>query len=159
MTTPDEGGPSRVFITHSSLDRDIALGLVDAVRLGTGLSHENVFCSSIEGYDVPTGDDFVRYIREQLARTRLVVPLITPAYLDSVFCMWELGAAWVREVRLLPILAPTLKPADLPGLLATTQVRQLDSKRGLNEIAQTAAVMVGGRVNQDLWERAGPVHC
>jgi hypothetical protein len=143
--------PPRVFITHSSLDRDLAEAIVRALRLGTGLSVDQVFCSSVEGFGVPTGRDFLLYIQRQLASTELVVPLITPAYLDSTFCMWELGATWVRDVETFPILVPPVTVEALEGPLRTMQVSRLD-KSGMNGLA----AKVGGIIDRipvpNVWE-------
>ena len=82
---------ARVFITHSSKDQDLAEIIVTSVSRTLKLANESIFCSSVDGHNIATGADFVKYIRKQLADTKLVVPLVTPAYLDSLFCMWELG--------------------------------------------------------------------
>ena len=57
---------SRVFITHSSRDKVLAEAIVNALRLGTDVSPDRIFCSSIEGYGVKVGSDFMRYIQRQL---------------------------------------------------------------------------------------------
>jgi hypothetical protein len=140
----------RVFITHSSLDRELAEGLVDILRLGTNVSHDRIFCSSIDGYGIEVGADFLRYIKEQLQNTELVVPLITPAYLDSTFCKWELGAAWVRDVDMFPIRVPQVRHDQLQGPL-NVQVADL-TKSGLTKLAQRVAKRVGSKVESAIWE-------
>lgn len=142
----------RVFITHSSIDKELADAVVEILRLGTDLSSNQIFCSSVEGLGIPTGQTFMQYIKNQLASTELVVPLITPAYLDSTFCMWELGATWVRGVDTYPILVPPVKTDNLPGPLRTMQVARLDSP-GMNGLASTVAAKANVSVIQDTWER------
>lgn len=146
------GGPkSRVFITHSSLDRDLANHLVEALRLGAGVAPERIFCSSIEGYGVKVGSDFMQYILQQLQDTDLVVPLITPAYLDSVFCQWELGAAWVREVKMFPIRVEPVAHSELPAPLQHVHVAEL-TDAGLNDLVECVAESVGAKVHWKIWE-------
>jgi hypothetical protein len=71
-----------------------------------------VFCTSTPGFDVPPGAEFVTYIKDILSRSELVVNFITPAFLQSDFCMLELGAAWAQG-KAFPILAPSLTPDDM----------------------------------------------
>lgn len=129
----------RVFITHSSLDKELAEALVDYVRLATGLSPDMVFCTSIDGCGIPTGARFMSFIQDQLRNTKLVVPVITPAYLDSVFCQWELGAVWVR--RGLPIFPLRVQQVDhslLPAPLAQLQIAEVNAA-GLSGLAREIA--------------------
>lgn len=142
---------SRVFITHSSRDRKLAERLVEALHGGTDVARERIFCSSIEGYGVTVGRDFMQYIQRQLQNTHLVVPLITPAYLDSVFCQWELGAAWVTEVEMFPIRVDPVTHSDLPGPLQQVHVAEL-TKAGLSDLAERIAASVGINVVGKIWE-------
>lgn len=142
---------SRVFITHSSRDRKLADRLVAALRAGTDVERDRIFCSSIEGYGVTVGRDFMQYIQKQLQDTHLVVPLITPAYLDSVFCQWELGAAWVREVEMFPIRVDPVTHGELPGPLQQIHVAEL-TKAGLSDLVECIAARVGSPVTGKVWE-------
>lgn len=142
----------RVFITHSSLDQELAASVVRSLRLATGLPTKRIFCSSLDGMGIPTGEVFVEYIHKQLAATELVVPLITPAYLDSQFCMWELGAAWVRGVALHPIAVDAVAWDDLPILLSALQVDRLN-KTGLNRLAPKVARATGTKLDRTAWEQ------
>lgn len=130
----------RVFITHSSVDKELAEAIVAYIRSATGLKPSQVFCTSIDGQGVPTGADFMAFIRRQLRSTKLVVPLITPAYLDSVFCQWELGAVWARETRvvLFPLRVRNVSHEVLPGPLRQIQVAEINSA-GLAELVRRVA--------------------
>lgn len=137
----------RVFITHSSLDKELAEELVNFVRLATGLSPSEVFCSSIEGYGIPTGASFMNFIRSQLWNTKLVVPLITPAYLDSVFCQWELGAVWVRrQLHIFPLMVKSVDHSMLPAPLAQLQVAELNPQ-GLRGLARKVSEVYGVKLH------------
>lgn len=146
-----QGTSSPAFITHSTCDRELAERLVRALRLGTGLPANKVFCSSIEGYDIDVGKDFVQYLRDELQNTPLLLPLITPAYQDSKYCQWELGAAWVREVDICPILVEPVKPEELQGPLQNRQVARL-TKAGLNKLVEQVSRCFNVPIDRDLWE-------
>jgi hypothetical protein len=116
------------------------------------VGESRIFCSSIEGYGITAGHNFLQYILDQLQNTPLVVPLITPAYLDSLFCQWELGGAWVREVDMVPILVDPVRPDQLQGPLQNRQVVRLD-QAGLNALVDRIAERVGSNANRTRWER------
>lgn len=141
---------SRVFITHAALDQVLAEKVVDCIRKGLNLSDEAIFCSSVDRHGIPTGAEFVRYIHDKLAGTQLVVPLVSPAYLDSLFCMWELGAAWIQQTAVHPLLVGSITDHDLPLLLKDRQARPI-SKVGLNELAARTADIVGVNLNKRGW--------
>ena len=145
------GGVPRVFITHSSLDQELAERIVDALRLATDVDESRIFCSSIEGYGITAGQDFLQYILDQLQNTPLVLPLITPAYLDSRFCQWELGGAWVLEVDMVPILVEPVRPEQLEGPLHNRQVVKVN-RAGLNTLVDRIAKSIGSYVNRTRWE-------
>lgn len=143
--------PSRVFVTHSSVDQALAQGLVDALRSGTSIG-DRIFCSSVDGLDVENGEDFHTRIGKELQRACLVIPLITPAYLDSAFCMWELGAAWGRRKTISPVRVEQVKPSDLPELLRSRQVKML-TVAGLDSVANAVARAADCDLNSSIWQR------
>jgi hypothetical protein len=121
------------------LDKELAQELVQFLQLSTGLSSSQVFCSSIDGYGIPTGASFMTFIQRQLQNTIMVIPLITPAYLDSLFCQWELGAVWARRsLPLFPIRVGTVNHAHLPAPLAQLQIAEF-TQSGLLDLAETVA--------------------
>lgn len=152
MSTHDTPTQVRVFITHSSLDAPLADALVAAVQLGTGLRHDQVFCSSIEGMDVEDGDDFIEVIKTQLNQATLVIPLITPAYLDSIFCMWELGAIWAMDLKTIAVRVEPVAPRDLPDLLRHRQVRPL-GHASLIALSKSIANQTGEQPNEVVWAK------
>lgn len=97
------------------------------------------------------GEDFIGYIKGQLQRTKLLIPLVTPAYLDSKFCMWELGAAWANGTKIVPLVVPPVRFADLDGPLVTRHGFTPD-KRGLNGLAKAVAKAVSADLDPQLWE-------
>lgn len=81
----------RIFISHSSKDSDIAKSLSNFLE-GVAPSVE-VFCSSQSG-SIKVGSDFVKVITEALNDCDAFIPLLSPNYYESRFCMIELGFAY-----------------------------------------------------------------
>lgn len=142
---------ARVFVNHAAFDQELADLVVRALSRALRLPPSTIFCSSLDRHGIPTGQDFVSHIRQQLDHTRVVVPLVTPAYLDSQFCMWELGAAWVREVPVHPMVETSLSFDELPVLLRARQVRRIDAG-ALNELVTTVADVCEAELDWPAWE-------
>jgi hypothetical protein len=115
----------QIFVSHSHHDRRLADALVELLRLGTDLTRHQVFCSSSIGSGIPTGTDFVAYIRDQLLDTSLVIQLITPAFLASKFCIFEAGATWSAGLEAFPIIIPPVRYQDLTGTFGNIQAEVL----------------------------------
>jgi len=104
---------------------------------------------------IPNGKRFIDYIRETIDETKLVIFLISPAFLESRFCLAESGAAWVKSVDQIILLMPSLKPEDLGGVFDGIQAKKLSDQYALNELKDRICNAVSPRpqVNSNHWER------
>lgn len=123
-----------VFISHAAKESDLAQALVTLIEEGIGVPEKEIFCSSLPGYGIPTGDQFVGYIKQQLQGPKVVVLLLTPSYFESKFCVSELGAAWAMSHTIYPILVPPLQYGDVKDVLLATQVMKIDDDIGYNQL-------------------------
>ena len=80
----------KVFLSHSSMDREIAI----ALRLLIEDCRDDVFvfCSSDDGA-IPVGKDFTDVIYRHLDESDVFIPLLSVNYYKSKYCMIELGTA------------------------------------------------------------------
>jgi hypothetical protein len=147
---------SKIFITHAESDEPLARALVKLLRLGTNAG-DRVFCSSIEGLGVPTGESIGEYIRDNVEKSALIILVISPAYLNSLYCHYELGAIWAYQKPTFPFILPGASYRDLPSPLGGSSIRA-------ETITDSAALgMLRDRVNElleievlntPLWETA-----
>lgn len=120
-----------IFISHSTKNRELVEHVVEFLQTGMGISRENIFCTSLNGA-LPTGEDFIAEIKENMKHCKMVMALITPEYLQSPFCMMELGAAWIQSTYLCPLLAGNTDFKDLERTpLRSVQMRKLGSEEDL----------------------------
>lgn len=115
----------KVFISHSTVDKELVEIVQELIETGIGLKHDEVFCTSIVGLGIPDGADFKAYMRQELNECDTVVALISPNYYASAFCMCELGATWMLAKNFFPILVPPVDFKDLHGTLPGIQCRRL----------------------------------
>jgi hypothetical protein len=123
-----------IFISHAVKDKALVKEIVDLIEDGMGVPEEEIFCSSLDGYGIPSGKNFVTYIKEQLIEPKVVVLLLTPAYFESRFCLSELGAAWIKSHEIFPILVPPLRHSDVKDVLLGTQLAKVDDDIRYNDL-------------------------
>lgn len=55
-----------LFISHASSDKKLIDAFVDLLQTGIGLNHAQVFCTSLEGLDIPKGKGFINFIHDKI---------------------------------------------------------------------------------------------
>ncbi len=110
--------------------------LVDLIEDGIGVPEGEIFCSSLPGYGIPAGENFVGYMRDQMVAPNVVVLVLTQNYFQSHFCLSELGAAWVKGHKIFPILVPPLSYSDVKDVLLGTQVIRVDDDVAYNQLRE-----------------------
>lgn len=83
----------RVFISHSSENKDIVEQFC-AFLIRLGIPESDIFCSSIVGQGVNNGEKLNDKIAEAINQSSLLVYLISNDFINSEYCMQELGSGW-----------------------------------------------------------------
>lgn len=122
----------KIFVSHAVKDKALADSIVDLLETGTAVSSDDIFCSSLEGLGIPSGQDFISYIKSQIQQPEAVILILSENYFASQFCLCELGAAWAMSHNAFPLLVPPLKYSDLKGVLLSTQLDKIDSDSDLD---------------------------
>jgi len=129
--------PSKsIFISHAVNNKEIADSLVDLFETGIGISSNEIFCSSLEGLGIPSGVNFVSFIKDQILNPKVVILLLTPDYLNSQFCLCELGASWALSTRIIPIIVPPITYQNIKAVLTGVQLLRIENKEDLNQMQQ-----------------------
>lgn len=97
----------KIFISHSSEDKELVLMFVDLLTQGFHIDKNEIFCTSMDN-SLRVGEDFIISIKENLHDSEIVLFLITPNYIASKFCIMEMGAAWAFKNNIVPIIVPPL---------------------------------------------------
>ena len=127
--------PSKdIFISHAEANKKLADKLVDLIETGIGIQDSKIFCASLEGLGIPSGSNFVDFIKKQISKPKIVILLLTPEYFKSTFCLCELGASWVLSHNIVPLILSPIKYSDIKAVLTGVQVLKIDQKSDLNEM-------------------------
>lgn len=95
----------RVFISHSSKDKAFGDAVVRLLR-GLGLTQGQIVYTSNPQYGIPPGKNIFEYLRDQLNNDTYMIYMLSDNYYNSIFCLNEMGAAWVRQADALMLLLP-----------------------------------------------------
>lgn len=149
----------RVFISHSTRDRRHAGYLVDLLR-AQGLTRDNLFCSSYPGFDISVGSDIFDFLKNQFDGYELLVVFLISKenYYSSAASLNEMGAAWVRGFRSIPVLLPGTTFRDLQGVVTSAQLSVVldstEAKFSLNSLMGSIREFLSlPDVNQSAWEQ------
>lgn len=107
---------NKIFISHSSEDIEIVKSFVDKVLiLGLDIPSTRIFCSSMEGQGVKSGEYIPDRLRSELKKSSLALLFISRNYRLSEVCLNELGATWVmlEKENVIPFLLPDTNFGEL----------------------------------------------
>ncbi|RWQ69852.1 toll/interleukin-1 receptor domain-containing protein [Bacillus cereus] len=140
------------FISHSSKDSQLVNKIVEFLKLTLSVDRSTVYCTSGTGTrNIGTGDNFINNIQANVIDTKMVIFIFTPNYFKSNFCLAELGAAWVLNSNIYPIIIPPFDRIILgeTPLGTATQTLTLDTYKDLVK-------MVGEFANQGIGKPDDP---
>ncbi len=143
-----------LFISHATKDKDLVEDFVEIIlQIGMDIPANDIFCSSLSGMGIPSGKNFIDYIKEQIQQPKVVIVFFSKAYIDSQFCMCELGATWAMAHNILPILVPPLTHSDIKGVLTGIQVDRVNEADELNRFQEELSKMLNRTISFSKWER------
>ncbi|QIO43083.1 toll/interleukin-1 receptor domain-containing protein [Rhizobium leguminosarum bv. trifolii] len=143
-----------IFLSHAVADTKLAKLLTDLLKEAIGVPHDDIFCSSVDGHGVPMTEDFNKYMKEQIQEPQLVFLLMTPSYLESAFCLMELGAAWAQSHKTLPIVVPPVAFGEVTrtlGLIQALDITKQSSVIDLRKAVKATDINLEKR-DDHVWE-------
>lgn len=105
----------RVFVSHSSDDKEVATCLVALLRATFSLPSTAIRATSVAGHTLRFGAEANEELLKEILACKLLIGLITPSSLKSPWVLLELGARWGTKKDLLPLTASGVKPGEFKG--------------------------------------------
>lgn len=133
---------TQIFISHITEDAAVAARL--KLRMTEDfLGQPEVFLSS-DTESIAAGEDWLSSVSRALRNSSIFVVLCSPIAIARPWVNFEAGAAWMREIPVIPACFRGLRPRDLPMPLSARQGLELNNAEGLRRlyarIAQTLGV-------------------
>jgi hypothetical protein len=103
--TQDNSTSIKIFISHSSQDRELVLTLIQLLKSAFNIPSEEIRCTSLDGFRLPLGALVAEQIKTEVHGAKVLLALITPSSLSSSHFLFQLGARWGSRLPLYPLLA------------------------------------------------------
>lgn len=125
----------KIFISHACKDKKLVEIFVDKLLVcGMGFNNNDIFCTSLEGLGIKTGEDWRNEIQKHLCKAKVVILFITPNYKESEMCLNEMGAAWAVDIKVIPIIVEPLNFDSIGILYEVKQALKLTTDKDLDEL-------------------------
>ena len=112
-----------VFISHCGKQKAFVKALVELFE-SCGFSGDDMFCSSVPGFNIDEGEDIVDTLRKKFVDYNLyVIYVLSSEFFDSSYCMNEVGAAWVLQAANSIIETRDLDESKIDGVISKTKNR------------------------------------
>lgn len=116
----------KIFISHSVKDKAIADAFVDVILHGAlSVPITEIFCVSTDGTRIQSGEDWRNSIKDNILSAKINFLLISPNYKESEVCMNEMGAAWMTEALVLPLIIDPINYKTVGVIQEPTQIEKL----------------------------------
>lgn len=132
--------PTRLFVSHISEESEIAALLKQTIEEDF-LDLVKLFQSSDIG-SIVAGDDWLAAVQQALQDAAAVIVLCSHSSIHRPWVQFELGAAWSRQVPIIPICHSGLKAADLPMPLSRKEAVELAAPDGFARLYQAIAKII-----------------
>ena len=117
----------KIFISHSSIDSQIGEKFLDVLD-DLGINKNNIFYSSKYHTGVQVGKDFHKVIKKALQESEVVIFLLTKNFYKSAACLNEMGASWIMEKEIIPVLLDGLTVHDMQGFIDSHYIAYIPNK-------------------------------
>jgi len=113
------------------------------LKIGLGLEDKDIFCTSLVGTDIRSGEDFKRAIQKELQQCTAVIQIITKLYKESEVCMNEMGAAWILDKPVIPFILDPIRFESVGFIHITDQILKLNKADDLHKFRDDHEDIVG----------------
>jgi len=144
----------KIFISHSSKDTPIITEFLDQIlQLGIGLSHNDIFCTSIEDMNIKNGEDIRNHIQNNIHSADFSFLMISDNYKNSEICMNEMGAVWAKDNNVRYYLMPNTSFSSIGWLCDTKQAEKITDRVALDKLQSELTLFFHLDSKMDLWSR------
>ncbi|HEV7485451.1 MAG TPA: toll/interleukin-1 receptor domain-containing protein [Thermoanaerobaculia bacterium] len=128
-----------IFISHSSKDSRLARALTALLRVSLHLRASQIRCTSVSGHKLRHGSETERTLRLEILQATAFIGLITTSSVESTYVLFELGARWVADKHLAPLLAKGAAAEMLRGPLSKYSALSCDTASDVHQLVQDLA--------------------
>lgn len=150
---PENGSSSnnevkRLFLSHSYKDRKIADRIIKHLLLPIfEIDKNDIFYTSNRETGIEISINWRNKIKGYLKACDIYIALITPNFQESEMCQNELGAAWVLEKSIFPLILPPVSYNNFSNLISDLQALELSRSENIESFLKSLSVKLKERHN------------
>jgi hypothetical protein len=130
-----------VFISHIKEEAEIATALKELIAPHF-LGLLDFFVSS-DGASISMGQKWLDTVSAQLKSCAVEIVVCSPRSVVRPWINFEAGAAWIRDIPVIPLCHSGMSPSDLPVPLSLLQSAKLTDVAGMNLVVPVLANALG----------------
>jgi len=132
---------SKIFVSHISKEAALAEVLQKHIQKHF-LGLIEVFVSS-DGVSIEAGSDWLKSLKEALQEAQAVIVLCSKESVGRPWVNFEAGAAWLKDVPIIPVCHTDLKPEQIPLPLQLLQAVEAGQAGGIRRLYARLANTIG----------------
>lgn len=133
----------KVFLSHSSADREAAEAFAELLRSALALPAKEIRCTSVEGYKLSAGANSNEQLRTEVFGCDAFIALLSPSSMKSVYVTFELGARWGTKRHLAPIMIGGTVAGDLRAPLSGIHAVSGSSESDIHQLISDLSSHLG----------------
>jgi len=130
-----------IFISHIKEEAEIATALKELIAPHF-LGLLDFFVSS-DGASIAMGQKWLEMVSAQLKSCAVEIVVCSPISVTRPWINFEAGAAWIRDIPVIPLCHSGMSPSDLPVPLSLLQSAKLTDIAGMNLVVPVLANALG----------------
>lgn len=124
---------SLVFVSYAKEDAEFALRIKQCLLSTASLTKYDVFCSE-DGTSLTAGVDYVTEIKRAINSAYCHLLVLSPAFMNSPFCLAELGAMWGQPANHPYEIFALLTPGTRDDILNGTPLEHIQTMKIENAV-------------------------
>jgi len=140
-----------LFISHSSKDKVCCDAFVNMLE-SIGVPEDKIIYTSSPRHGVPGDEDIFDYLRSNLESGAMVFYMLSDNYYDSVYCLNEMGAAWIVKNDSSAFLLPNFTKRIDGVIDSNKKAYRLQSPLDLIQFKNKICALYDLSISEEKWE-------
>lgn len=141
-----------IFISHAGNDKKLVDEFVNLLDTGIKVDRDVIYQSSRRSLGTAAGKDFRETIGRHIKSSKIVIILLSSNYLNSQYCLGEMGAAWILGTRIFVFLVGDVSYSEIEGFLKPLDMGSITDKLRLTELYKAVRTTLNLNDDPPNWE-------
>jgi TIR domain len=134
----------KIFLSHSYLDRDISTRIIEklVVKIFNINKQSDIFFTGKRETGIESSINWRNRLKSNLQDCDIFIALITPNFKESEVCLAEIGAAWILEKKIYPLILPPIKHGNFSQVIAEIQADSLLEREDIQSFINSLQIQL-----------------